>query len=358
LATCSADCSTKLWVVPEGGLNGIVEEAAQELNGHSRKVGTVKWNPVAENVLATTSADFNVKVWDAGTGSDVCTISGHTNLMTSCEWNYNGSLLATACKDKHIRVVDPRANQIVHDHDRGNAQGTKGNKVLWQGKHEKIISFGFGPSQREYCVYDTRNMSEAWLSPVRLDSNAGSLIGYYDNDVDILFLGGKGDGTINYYEFDNETDEPKKAVFHLNSYTSNTPQAGLCFMPKRGCDAQDNELARGFKIESTQCSPLRFMVPRRSEGFSDDLFPHTASDEPALTAEQWFSGENSDPILIDLSQGYSASVKDSSFQKSERGGEIDDGRPKTLNDFKAAYEELTARVAFLEAEVQRLGGSS
>jgi len=353
LATCSADCFTKIWVVPEGGVQGVVEQASQELRGHSRKVGTVNWHPSAENIIATSSADYNVKVWDVRSGSETHSVGGHTNLITSCEWNFDGSLLATACKDKNTRIIDPRSRSVFGTWDGKNHHGTKGFRVIWQGRHNMVISFGFGNGQRQYMVYDPRDFSKPYLAPVRLDSNAGTLIGAYDADLEIFFLGGKGDGTINYYEFDIESTDPKKTVFHLSAYASNTPQAGLAFMPKRGCDVNENEIARIYKVEATQCSPLNFKVPRRSEGFADDIFPPTNSDQPALSADQWLSGETSAPLLLDLSQGYSAterSQEGTSFERSTTDG------PSNLNDYKREYEALKARVAYLESEVVRLGG--
>lgn len=34
--------------------------------------------------------------------------------------------------------------------------------------------------------------------------------------------------------------------------------------------------------------------------FQDDLYPLTVSPEPALSAEEWFSGINKDPCMMDL----------------------------------------------------------
>ena len=39
-------------------------------------------------------------------------------------------------------------------------------------------------------------------------------------------------------------------------------------------------------------------VPRKSELFQDDLYPDTAGDTPALTADEWMAGQNADPILV------------------------------------------------------------
>ena len=36
----------------------------------------------------------------------------------------------------------------------------------------------------------------------------------------------------------------------------------------------------------------------QSELFQDDLYPDTAGDVPALTADEWAQGKNADPILV------------------------------------------------------------
>lgn len=104
-------------------------------------------------------------------------------------------------------------------------------------------------------------------------------------------------------------------------------------MPKRGCDVLNNEIARMFKLHSRGlCEVISFTVPRKvfyfylieifvivcnititnqlfsshynhwqkSELFQDDLYPETPGDTPALTAEEWISGEDSEPILVRL----------------------------------------------------------
>jgi len=81
-------------------------------------------------------------------------------------------------------------------------------------------------------------------------------------------------------------------------------------MPKRGCDVNKNEIARFFKLHNTGlCEVLPMTVPRKSELFQDDLFPDTASDEPAIFADDFFGGKNAAPLTISLKDGYKASTK-------------------------------------------------
>lgn len=38
--------------------------------------------------------------------------------------------------------------------------------------------------------------------------------------------------------------------------------------------------------------------------FQDDLYPDTPGPEPALEADEWLSGQDADPVLISLRDGY------------------------------------------------------
>jgi len=114
LASVSEDCTAKIWGIPEGGLKEHMTEPLQTLNGHKRKVGTCKFNPVANNILCTTSTDFSVKIWDIEKGNAPLTVDAqHADIIQSCDWNENGSLLSTTCKDKKLRVIDPRLQKIA-----------------------------------------------------------------------------------------------------------------------------------------------------------------------------------------------------------------------------------------------------
>jgi WD40 repeat protein len=57
LASTSEDGSTKLWVIPEGGITEDVKEWDGVLKGHTKKVLALAWHKVADNLLATNAAD-------------------------------------------------------------------------------------------------------------------------------------------------------------------------------------------------------------------------------------------------------------------------------------------------------------
>merc|ERR1719270_363388 len=45
------------------------------------------------------------------------------------------------------------------------------------------------------------------------------------------------------------------------------------------------------------------IVPRKSDIFQDDIYPETQAPMPSLSAEEWISGHNANPILMSLKIG-------------------------------------------------------
>jgi len=52
-------------------------------------------------------------LWDAGTGQILNTIDCHPDIVHSLAFNRDGTRLATTCKDKKIRSIDPRSGLVV-----------------------------------------------------------------------------------------------------------------------------------------------------------------------------------------------------------------------------------------------------
>lgn len=52
-------------------------------------------------------------LWDAGTGQILNTIDCHPDIVYSLTFNRDGTRLATTCKDKKIRSIDPRSGLVV-----------------------------------------------------------------------------------------------------------------------------------------------------------------------------------------------------------------------------------------------------
>lgn len=264
------------------------------LNAGGRKVGQVEFHPTASNLLTSASGDHLIRLWDIenGTESPTITLKGHGDTIQSLAWNPTGTLLATTCRDKKLRLFDPRAGveaiRVADGHS-----GVKGSRVVWLGDKDRIATTGFSKmSDRQIGLWDTSDLKN--LDMISVDTSAGVLMPFFVEGNEILFLAGKGDGNIRYYEYENDS------LHFLSEYKSSDPQRGLNFLPRRALDVSQNEIARGFKLAGGSIEPLSFIVPRKSDSFQSDIFPPAPSIEAALSASEWFGGKNARPKVIDL----------------------------------------------------------
>jgi len=344
IASCSEDCYSKIWSIPDGGLKENMNTPVQNLSGHRKKVGTCNFHPLASNVMATTSADSTVKVWDIETGQAKNDIGGHPDIIQSAAWDHHGVLYATASKDKKVRLLDPRANAIIADIEAH--PGVKGMRLAFLGSRDKLFTMGFSKtSERQYSLWDPKNMTTP-LKTENIDTAAGILMPFYDNDTNMLYLAGKGDGNIRYYEIVD--DAPY--IHFLSEFKSASPQRGMGWTPKQSMDLASCEIARLLKITGSACEPISFTVPRKGDIFQDDLYPPTFSGEPVLTSDQWFSGKNGEQKLVSLAPGF---VAPKATEAAFKTVTVDE--PKKLSDkeLRDENEKLKKRVAHLETEVAK-----
>lgn len=61
-----------------------------------------------------------VLIWNVGTAEELYRLDGlHPDLIYSVSWSRDGSRFCTACKDKSVRVIDPRRGTVVAVSPRG-----------------------------------------------------------------------------------------------------------------------------------------------------------------------------------------------------------------------------------------------
>lgn len=341
IATGSDDCSAKVWGIPSAeGLTEDMKEPLVDLNTHGKKVIFTQFHPCANNVLATGSADHTVKLWDISTGDEKQTITGNTETLQDMQWSYDGSMMATSCKDKSMRIFDPRTDTVVQECK--PHEGSKCFKTCWLGKSNNIVSVGFTrQSKRQFHIWDSRDLTKS-IHTESLDQSAGVIMPFYDEDSNVLYLCGKGDGNIRFFEI----VDSKPFTFSLSEYRGAKSQKGIAFIPKRHCDTTKCEVMRAMKLTADSVEPMSFIIPRKSDRFQADIFPDTKSGVPSMEADAFFGGANEAPKLTSMDPA-----------NASAGGEskaADFKAVETKADLKKQLVAANARIAELEAEVAKL----
>ncbi|XP_018410595.1 PREDICTED: coronin-2A [Nanorana parkeri] len=361
IASCSEDSSVKIWDIPKPYSTKNITNARKELLGHSRRVGLIEWHPTASNIIFSTAYDYKIMIWnldndDPVIHSPVRTIECHKDVILSMSFSTNGSLMATSCKDRKIRIIDPHNGSVLQESD---GKTHRASKVLFLGNMKKVVSTGASRwNNRQVVLWDQDDLSVP-LHQEDMDGSSGLLFPFFDNDTNMMYLVGKGEGNIRYYEI-----VPQKPYFqYLNEYRSNLPQKGIGTLPKRGLDVSSCEVFRFYRLVTVKglIEPVSMIVPRRSESYQEDIYPMTAGTQPALTAHEWMSGINRDVITNNLALGYRKIAKRITDRRLEsRNSFISNGLdlfecppPKTENELLQMFYKQQEEIRKLREQLSQ-----
>nr|XP_022903434.1 coronin-7 isoform X2 [Onthophagus taurus] len=286
LATGSQDCLIKIWNIPEGGLQESLSNPECVFSYKQKRVETVGFHPIAEFLLHSTSYT-TLNLWDLISEKEIFSNQDHMEVIQSVSWKRDGTLLATSCKDKQVRIIDPRIQNSCVQTGNGH-QSIKDSRIVWLGETDKILTTGFDAQRsRQIMIRDVRKFGTPEKS-LELDCSTGILMPLYDSDTGMLFLAGKGDSTIGYMEVTDKEPYLVEGIRHSGEQTK-----GACLVPKRALNVMQGEVNRIMQLTSTSVIPIMYQVPRKTyRDFHGDLYPETAGYTTEIIASDWMEGKN------------------------------------------------------------------
>lgn len=226
--------------------------------------------------------------------------------------------------------------------------GTKSSKVFWIPKLNWIGATGFSKdAKRQLKIWDCKNLKDP-IFKQDIDQVASVLMPMYDDDLGVLYLAGKGDGSIQYYELVNND----RILYTLGVYRTPEPQKGGGWVPKRGLEVMQCEVQRFLKLTGKSVIPVSFIVPRKvgNEVFQQDIYPDAFSGKPSLNADEWISGQNKNPLLMSLDP---AKRQDNQDDDNGNGNFI---KKKSYQDLENENKNLKSQVKLLRIELAKLKG--
>uniref|UniRef100_A0A8D0BG53 Coronin n=1 Tax=Salvator merianae TaxID=96440 RepID=A0A8D0BG53_SALMN len=345
LAIGGEDAAIRLWQVESGGLKETLVEPEVVLRGHTEKIYSIRFHPLANAILASSSYDMTVRIWDVRMGRQALEVEGHRDQIFSLAWSPDGRRIATVSKDGNTRVYEPRkASQPLQEGP--GPEGSRGARVIWVCSGKYLLVSGFDSrGERRLSLHSADSLAAGPVVTSSLDASPSILIPFYDKDTGLLFLTGKGDTRMYIYEVIPE------APFFLecNSFLSSDPHKGFQFLPKTECDVREVEVARAVCLRQTSIEPVAFRVPRvKKEFFQDDLYP--ATDiwwEPALSAPAWLGGSDGQQRKLSLQPKDMTSVSEAPKSISSRKSTPSSTFLEEKSDEQKKEELLSAMVAKL-----------
>uniref|UniRef100_A0A8C6XN67 Coronin n=1 Tax=Naja naja TaxID=35670 RepID=A0A8C6XN67_NAJNA len=162
IASASEDTTIMVWQIPDFLPLRNLTEPVVTLEGHSKRVGILTWHPTARNVLLSAGGDNAIILWNVGTGEALITLDDlHTDVIYNVCWNRNGSQIVTTCKDKHLRIIDPRQHLVtLRPHE-----GARPIRAIFLADG-RVFTTGFSKmSERQLALWDLVRLALLCLAP-------------------------------------------------------------------------------------------------------------------------------------------------------------------------------------------------
>lgn len=132
LASCSDDCTVRLWSVEEKSCLHVLRE-------HKKEIYTVEFAPAATvtpTLLATASFDSTVRVWDVERGSSKFCFRRHKDPVYTVEFSPDGRYLASGSFDQYVHVWSVADGSLVK-----SFKGTGGIfELAWHPGGERLAA--------------------------------------------------------------------------------------------------------------------------------------------------------------------------------------------------------------------------
>lgn len=268
--------------------------------------------------------------WTASEVKQVFKLSSRGDGILSVTWSDNGSTLACLTKTSKLFVLDPRQRHASPKLLEATTGAAKEGKDAESGV---IVQIDTGMKRPQRCMYVSKKNAStgrimvlginaqhrpavhifsseastllaeaapphAPIAKETLSFSSGNMLSAYDEDSRLLFLCMRGSSQMVMYQVgDEETD----AAFTLKQTQGggyiDTGAEGFTLVHKSACDIHDSEVQRVYVIADRKLQVYRQIVPQRKKGLLESLFPDTRAYRSALSAADYFQGQNRPPVL-------------------------------------------------------------
>jgi WD40 repeat protein len=136
IVSASGDNTLKIWDAETGA-------EIRTLTGHSNSVRACAYSPDGKRIISA-SYDKTLKIWDAESGAEIRTLTGHSNRVQACAYSPDGKRLVSASGDNTLKIWDPETGAEIrtlagHSWDVNACSYSPDGKHIVSASHDQTL---------------------------------------------------------------------------------------------------------------------------------------------------------------------------------------------------------------------------
>jgi hypothetical protein len=350
LVSSSVEDTIKIWKLEDHPKEPLMKGTMELQHQVSASVNRVGFHPKVKEIVLSCQTNGNINLFDVNEGKEKIIMNQSKNMVDSFSWSYLGDELCTSHSDKKFRLWDIRngSNPLVKECMPHTSSKSFSVEFI---SSDLLFTVGFDKMDggREYTIWDKRNLDQC-VSKTKIDQGSSFYTTFFDWDQHILYLSGKGDREIKFYE----VIDKHPYIEYLTEYKSNSPNAAICKFPKSSVNVMKHEISRFMKLTNeSSIEPISFHLLRNEtidKYFQEDVFPDTWDETSSITSNEFFEGKEIKIQKVSLKPKDEVSIFDVDEEKGGKKRIVATSDTSTLEEKKeekSSSNDLVKKVSII-----------
>ncbi|GAA5861637.1 hypothetical protein JCM3774_002654 [Rhodotorula dairenensis] len=312
----------------------------------NKAVDVLSFHPLASSLFLA-SSQTTISIFDVASRSpDAAYTLSSPAQSWSAQWSSDGRSVTATGKDGKLRCWDVRSSDAAPVVEVASHAGIKASRHVHLGLAapagpQQILTTGFSRTRdREYSVFDVRNLGNGPVKTQRVDTGTGVLVPLVDQSRGVVYLAGKGDMTLRWTELGGP------GGFTEGAAPLPVPIVSAALAPPSTLELMKAEINRLVVLGGGGAEavfPVSVTVPRRQYlDFHADLYPPVSARQPAQTSAEWRSGSDDAFLETYRPDPHTPPPTRLSRSTSTKRSDIPGGSAQTNASKESAVAEKTA----------------
>eukprot|EP01080_Neovahlkampfia_damariscottae_P001215 gene1215-11305_t len=329
LISSSVEDIVKIWKLKDHPEDALIKGDLEIQHEISSSINRCGFHPKVKEIIYTSQVNGNFNFIDLNENKEKIKLETK-KVVDSISFSYLGNELCTSHSDKTFKLFDIRSSTPFITSCQPHTSSKSFSVEFTKNKKEDEFIFTCGFDKlgggREFTIWDRRKLDK-YVSKTQIDSGSSFFKTFFDWDNNLIYLSGKGDREIKFYEIVDK--EPY--IEYLTEYKSNSPNATLSIFPKSSLNVMKHEISRFLKLTNENSLELISFNLLRNETidkyFQEDIFPDTWDEQSSMSSFDYFNNKEIEINKISLKPENEISIFDVDEEKGGKKREDDIDSP-------------------------------